>query len=444
MPAGDDRQDVAGKPLFHVHPRREGADQQLALHGGVVAREHVRGIVRGGELLARRCCLAGKSEPVVHVEVVERPAERAGLCIGQGCVAGDQRFIGRIPVGEQPIAVGGCVIHPFTGDALAVASQHVGSRRSQFAVDQLLEVAHRGFGQSTRVRIVAHQRCCRFHHAPVDGRHDHERHHRLGCTGTQHIGELLRSWLGKVRHRGLRRKSEHQGRGRPQGNEVQLRELPVVSLAGYRSHRPEYGPGLRGAAMEDHISSMSRPARAGPGFRVRCRSTRLGAVAHFEIDPRRSSVHIAGSSSVHPITADANGLSGWFEVSLRSRKLLATPNLAGELSVPVELLESGNSLVDRETRRRIDAQRHPEIAGKVLTSHRIDTDSMEVTGTIAFRGETREVTGTLNLEASGEDLILSGEQTFDVREWGLRLPRLGLLRVHPDVTVSIHLHGTPG
>ena len=176
---------------------------------------------------------------------------------------------------------------------------------------------------------------------------------------------------------------------------------------------------------------------------MRCRSTRLGAVAHFEIDPRRSSVHIAGSSSVHPITADANGLSGWFEVSLRSRKLLATPNLAGELSVPVELLESGNSLVDRETRRRIDAPRHPEIAGKVLTSHRIDTDSMEVTGTIAFRGETREVTGTLNLEASGEQvrIILNNK---NLRQGGGSCRHNGFVLMHCRLRIEEEFPGSTG
>lgn len=167
-------------------------------------------------------------------------------------------------------------------------------------------------------------------------------------------------------------------------------------------------------------------------------------MARYEIDPQLSEVHIVGTSSVHPIHAGTSGLTGWFEVSMRSGKLLATPALAGELSVPVVQLESGNSLVDRETRRRIDARNHPDISGVVRTSARTGADSMDVTGDISFRGETREVAGALAIDLVGEDLVLTGEATFDVREWGLRLPRLGLLRVHPDVTVSVRIHGHRG
>ena len=36
-------------------------------------------------------------------------------------------------------------------------------------------------------------------------------------------------------------------------------------------------------------------------------------------------------------------------------------------------------------------------------------------------------------------LVVEGTQTFDVREWDLRLPRLGFLRVHPDVQVRVRL-----
>ncbi len=166
-------------------------------------------------------------------------------------------------------------------------------------------------------------------------------------------------------------------------------------------------------------------------------------MANFTLDPERSSVSIAGTSSVHPISADAAGLTGTFEIRLRSGKILADPGLAGEVNIDVDKLRSGNALVDRETRRRINASTYPEISGVAVGSERTSATTMAVTGEISFRGEVVGVTGDLALEMVGDEAHLSGEQTFDVREWGLKLPRLGFLKVHPDVTVSVSLVGVP-
>ena len=103
----------------------------------------------------------------------------------------------------------------------------------------------------------------------------------------------------------------------------------------------------------------------------------------------------------------------------------------------MDRLASGNALVDRETRHRIDATRYPEIIGTVTGAERIDSERFAVTGDIAFRGEVRSVSGEVVVSLNGKNLIVEGTQTFDVRAWGLRLPRIGFLHVHPDVRVRI-------
>ncbi len=46
--------------------------------------------------------------------------------------------------------------------------------------------------------------------------------------------------------------------------------------------------------------------------------------------------------------------------------------------------------------------------------------------------------------ASGVDaLLLEGGQRFDVRDWGLQPPRLGLLKVQPDIDVRVRLVAHP-
>lgn len=133
-------------------------------------------------------------------------------------------------------------------------------------------------------------------------------------------------------------------------------------------------------------------------------------MTRYEIDATASTVDIVGSSSIHPITARATGLVGWIETD--------TPevgSLRAEVRISVDRLGSGNPLVDLETRRRIDTRRFPEIVGIVTAAAPL---------------------------ADGR-IAVAGDQTFDVREWGLRLPRLGLLRVHPDVQVRIEVHAQP-
>lgn len=156
------------------------------------------------------------------------------------------------------------------------------------------------------------------------------------------------------------------------------------------------------------------------------------------IVPDRSQVWIDGSSSVHPIRASATGLDGWIELDDSTGALCA-----GVVEIAVEHLSSGNALVDRETRRRIDARRFPVIRGAV-SSVTGDPQHPAVEGRIDFRGESCEVTGELTVERTGTTVVVEGRQTFDVRDWSLKPPRLGLLRVHPDIEVRVHIEAEGG
>lgn len=156
-------------------------------------------------------------------------------------------------------------------------------------------------------------------------------------------------------------------------------------------------------------------------------------MAIYSIDPGASQVWIAGTSTVHPIHATATGLEGWFEGDMS----------AGEIRVQVAALRSGNALVDRETRRRIDAKRFPEISGVVNAATLNDTGRFTLQGDLSFRGETRPVGGEVTLASDGDGVVVEGTQTFDVRDWGLEPPRIAMLKVHPEIEVRIRLVASP-
>ncbi len=164
-------------------------------------------------------------------------------------------------------------------------------------------------------------------------------------------------------------------------------------------------------------------------------------MSRYTIDSERSQVWIDGSSSVHPVRASAIGLTGWFALDPDARE--ATRIAAGRVEIAVDRLRSGNPLVDRETRRRIDARRYPAIVGELTAVDAVRDDVLVVRGTIAFRGADLEVAGELTVTPQERGIVIAGERTFDVRDWGLEPPRFAMLKVHPTVRVRIHVEAHP-
>ena len=162
----------------------------------------------------------------------------------------------------------------------------------------------------------------------------------------------------------------------------------------------------------------------------------------YEIDSSRSSVTILATSSVHDIHADAPGPSGWIELSGTPGRFGPKTAFAGRLEVAAGGLRADNPLVEREMRRRIDARRYPVISGVASGVESASGDQIDLTGEITFLGRALEVNGTVSVAAEGEGLRVSGSQILDVRAWGLKPPKLLMLKVHPDVTVTIDLVAT--
>ena len=131
-------------------------------------------------------------------------------------------------------------------------------------------------------------------------------------------------------------------------------------------------------------------------------------MTRFRIVPERSRVWIDASSSVHPIHSETNGLEGWFEAELGERGQIeghAGPH--GHLALAVGRLTSGNPLLDREMKRRIDARRYPTITGdepwlrqvqRVLLSsepYRFDTSHIAQAQALCPRAQVQLVDGEL-------------------------------------------------
>ncbi len=168
------------------------------------------------------------------------------------------------------------------------------------------------------------------------------------------------------------------------------------------------------------------------------------ALTRYTFDSVRSCVWVSGRSSLHPINTETRGITGWFQAATRADGSLDLGQpVSGELELAVERLTSGNQLYDRELRRRIDARRFPTIAGRLvhIALQGAHPDYM-VTGEISFHGKTRTFEHGMQIECSGEGIALTGDDVFDIREFGMKPPSMLMVRVYPEISVRVELHGT--
>lgn len=167
----------------------------------------------------------------------------------------------------------------------------------------------------------------------------------------------------------------------------------------------------------------------------------MPGVTAYAVVPDASEVQISGKSSVHPIRGRAVDVEGSIEADVSDGHVRS---LAGRVEVPVRNLRSGNALQDSELQRRVDARRFPTIVGQVGQASALgDGGVFRVDGDVTFHGVKKTVSDDVRVSVDGERLILEGEHVFDIREFGVKPPRILMLRVEPTVTVRIKLVAAP-
>lgn len=164
-------------------------------------------------------------------------------------------------------------------------------------------------------------------------------------------------------------------------------------------------------------------------------------MTRYRIVPERSRVWIDARSSLHPIHSGTDGLEGYVDLDDDGDEVALAVPPAAKLSLPVERLSSWNPLEDRELRKRIDAARFPTIDGVLTHVERVHgTNRYRATGDLVFRGVSRECRDELTLEVVDAATVrVAGRSTFDVRDFGMRPPRVLMLRVEPEVVVRIEV-----
>jgi polyisoprenoid-binding protein YceI len=164
-------------------------------------------------------------------------------------------------------------------------------------------------------------------------------------------------------------------------------------------------------------------------------------VAQFRVNTSRSTVRVGLRVNLHPSHIDANALSGVIdcEVDDQGKPRLDQPYSA-EVSLPVDAIKSGNGLQDREMRRRFDAGRYPTITARVTKGEALEGDGhYRAIAQLTLHGQTREITGEIQLHVDGATMTIDGQQVINVKDFGIDPPRLIILKVEPDVDLTVHI-----
>jgi polyisoprenoid-binding protein YceI len=162
-------------------------------------------------------------------------------------------------------------------------------------------------------------------------------------------------------------------------------------------------------------------------------------VPRFVVQPERSIVAIDARSSVGPIQWEAAGAEGWVEAEVSDGGIDMSVAPHARLELAVRNLRSGNTLYDAELMRRIDARRHPTTTVELVQATGADA-RYQIAGNVTFHGVTRQLRGSVvaHVEPSG-DLVVEGEQTFDIRDFRVPSPTILMLKIFPDVRVRLRL-----
>lgn len=160
----------------------------------------------------------------------------------------------------------------------------------------------------------------------------------------------------------------------------------------------------------------------------------------FVVAHDRSAVLFAARSNVGPVSFGTTAVRGSIEVAVHDGTIDLSVQPAARLEVEMETLTSGNSLYDVELQRRVDARRYPTTAIDLVDVEAVGGGRFLLRGAVTFHGVTRELAGTVALTfPNPQTLAIVGDHALDIRDFGVAVPSMLMLKIFPDVRVALQL-----
>lgn len=162
----------------------------------------------------------------------------------------------------------------------------------------------------------------------------------------------------------------------------------------------------------------------------------------YTVVPDQSAILLSVATSLGPVAFGATGLEGFVEAVVLDGEVDPDIAPAAHLEIQVHHLTSGNSAYDRELRRQLNARRFPAAYVDLHHASRVPGTARgyRVGGEVMLGGVTQPVEGIVRVEFPEPGvMVVSGEESVDIRAFGIPPPTLFMMKIEPEVKLSLQL-----
>ena len=217
-----------------------------------------------------------------------------------------------------------------------------------------------------------------------------------------------------------------------------LAALLVLGLAGGYVY---YFSGLRTAPAALALPSPTASAAASTSGLAGSWKVTSGSQAEYRVEEQ-----FAGQTSSHEAVARTPGVSGGLTVSgqagaLQASEISVSADLTGLHSVD-QVAGFNVSNRDRIVSQSLSVSQFPQAtftAGAVAIPAGLESGqqvTVTVAGKLTIHGVTRDVTATLQVQQSGNQVQVAGQIPTDMTQFGISPPQIGFTKVQPGVTID--------
>ncbi|WP_040756444.1 YceI family protein [Winogradskyella psychrotolerans] len=160
---------------------------------------------------------------------------------------------------------------------------------------------------------------------------------------------------------------------------------------------------------------------------------------NYTLNNSSSVLEVHGTSSLHDWTLETEKQSG--KVVITNMEELEISSL--NFSIEAESLKSGKSSMDNNTYKALNTDDHKTMDFSLTSLKKVtklSDQSFEVSalGKMTISGVTKSITIDMNVKLEGNKLLLNGEKSFKMTDFGIDPPKalLGTIKTGDDIKIE--------
>lgn len=165
----------------------------------------------------------------------------------------------------------------------------------------------------------------------------------------------------------------------------------------------------------------------------------------YKLNNKATSVLVDGTSNIHDWTMKAESFGGTLTAEFDEGSLEEIEKL--QFSVEAESLKSGKGGMDKNAYEALNTNKYKKISytlNNVKSIEKISEGNFKVktTGTLEIAGKQKQIPLNFNLSAKGSELILTGDYSLKMTDYGVEPPTavFGTIKTGDTVKIKFETH----